>query len=442
MKILLIWPKARTDPEWGGDLGAIGEPLALEYLAAGVKKQGREVRILDLRLHPDILDETLLEFRPDIIGITAFSMHVLAALANCKRAKELLENVVTVVGGHHATLLPEDFFEPQMDYVVVGEGVYPFNLLVEAVENGHEVPEIPGLYRRSEEGFTLDAPPREFEIESLPFPDRQITLQDRSSYFIDWMSPVALLRSTVGCPYRCTFCSLWRIMDKRYHKRATEKVVEELLGIQEEYVFLIDDEAFIDGPRMIELARAIKAAGIRKRFFAYCRVDSIIREQEVLREWTDIGLERLMVGIDAISEKDLTEYKKAYGSSRIEEALEIADKLGIEILAQFVVNTDYTKKDFKYLSRFVEHHKIQYPSFTVLTPIPGTDIYNLDKIIERQPNNRPNWDYFDTQNAVVKTALPKEEFRKEYRGLYDIFRGAYTRFLVHKPFLAREKRIY
>src|SRR3954451_24992940 len=109
MKILLVWPKARTDPDWGGDLGAIAEPLALEYLAAAARLDGHQPRILDLRLHPGDLDATLDEFRPDVVGVTAFSMHVRAGLAVCRRVKERLPNCWTVAGGHHATFLPEDF---------------------------------------------------------------------------------------------------------------------------------------------------------------------------------------------------------------------------------------------------------------------------------------------------------------------------------------------
>ena len=74
MKVLLIWPKSRNEVLGWGDLGAIAEPLALEYLAAGVKQDGHSARVLDLRLHPDALVSTLRDFQPDIVGVTAFSM--------------------------------------------------------------------------------------------------------------------------------------------------------------------------------------------------------------------------------------------------------------------------------------------------------------------------------------------------------------------------------
>ncbi len=427
MKILLIYPKAQTDPEWGGDLGATAEPLALEYLAAAVKKIGDQVRLLDLRLNPDALDSTLAEFEPDLVGATAFSMHVRAVLAVFARVKAKRPSCWTIAGGHHAAFLPEDFFEDQVDFVVTGDGVRPLVELSRRLSDGAAPTGIPGLWSRVEGKFVFggDAPP--LVVDALPVPDRSITAGDRASYFIDWMKPVALVRTSVGCPYRCSFCSLWQLMEGRYLMREIDAVVEELATIKEEFVFLVDDEAFINGARMARLAAALKDAGIYRRFFAYCRIDTLLRQREVVAAWRQIGLERLFIGVDAISKKDLAEYNKRLQLSQIEAGLRTAAEIGVEVLAQFVVNTNYTRQDFREIERFVEHHKIAYPSFTVLTPLPGTDLLkNFDHVIERQPNGRPNWDLFDTQHAVTATRLPKEEFRREYRDLFRKFKGAYS----------------
>ncbi|MBL8291327.1 MAG: cobalamin-dependent protein [Bryobacterales bacterium] len=433
MKVLLVWPKARTDPEWGGDLGAVAEPLALEYLAAGVCLDGHEARILDLRLRPDALEGELRGYRPDVVGVTAFSMHVRAALEVCRKAKALLPDVITVAGGHHATFLPEDFFEPQMDHVVIGEGVAPLRALLKRYTEGDRcVSGLQAVWSRAGAKFEFGGPAPKIELANLPVPDRKVTQADRPHYFIDWMKPVALMRSSVGCPYRCTFCSVWQIVDGRYYSRPVDQVVEEAAAIEEEFVFLVDDEAFIQRHRMLELAQALKRAGVRKRFFAYCRMDSLVRQREVVKAWTEVGLERLMMGIDAISENDLVEYNKGYNSAQIEAGLRVAEELGIEVLAQFVVNTNYTKRDFQKLARFVEHHRIRYPSFTVLTPLPGTELMtSFDRIVERQENGRPNWDLFDTQNAVTATYLPRDEFRREYRNLFRLFRGSYSQYLPY-----------
>jgi radical SAM superfamily enzyme YgiQ (UPF0313 family) len=228
------------------------------------------------------------------------------------------------------------------------------------------------------------------------------------------------------------------MMDGKYLMRDSERVVEEMATIHEDFVFLVDDEAFINGRRMRALAEALCAAGLRKRYFAYCRMDSLIQQRDVLLEWRKIGLERLFVGVDAVTEKDLNEYKKRMTVAKIEAGFKVARELGIEIFAQFVVNTDYTRRDFQRLVRFIEHHKIRYPSFTVLTPIPGTELLSsFDNIVERQPNGRPNWDLFDCQNAVTATTLPRDEFRREYQNLYHIFKGSYTQYQEHSYLIKR-----
>lgn len=438
MRILLVWPKSRNEVLGWGDLGAIAEPLALEYLAAGARADGHEARVLDLRLHPAAFEDTLREFAPDVVGVTAFSMHVRAAVAICRAARQLLPDCRTVVGGHHATFLPEDFFDAGIDFVVTGEGVQPLREILRGLDAGGQPPPIRGVWARQSGRFAFGGEQPPFDLDALPAPDRSVTANDRSSYFIDWMKPVALVRTTVGCPYRCSFCSLWKIMDGRYHIRAIDRVVEELAAIAEPFVFLVDDEAFIHGRRMQRLAEALDAAGIRKRFFAYCRMDSIVREREVLAAWRRIGLERLFVGVDAVTDRQLDAFNKRMKPSQIDAGYRVARELDIEIFSQFVVGTDYTVQDFRRLLRFIEHHRIAYPTFTILTPIPGTALLaNFDQVVARQSNGRPNWDLFDCQNAVVRTALPADEFRREYRNLYRVFKGAYAQYREH-PHLVDE----
>ena len=96
MKILLVWPNSRNEVLGWGDLGAVAEPLSLEYLAAGAKLDGHDVEVLDLRLHPGELSQALERFAPDVVGLTAFSMHVRTALSICKVVKEALPECCTV----------------------------------------------------------------------------------------------------------------------------------------------------------------------------------------------------------------------------------------------------------------------------------------------------------------------------------------------------------
>lgn len=423
IRVLLIWPCANNEVLGWGTLGAVAEPLALEYVAAGAREQGHEVRILDLRLHQGELDAVLDEYSPDVVGVTGYSMHVLPAVEVCRRVKSRRPQCTTVAGGHHATLMPEDFFQDAVDFVVCGEGVRPFQRLLRSLENGLAEEPIAGIWRKSDGKYAWGGDQEPFILDELPIPARDLTAADRSHYFIDIMAPVALVRTSVGCPYRCSFCSLWRIMEGRYHKRSEEQVVDEIASVKEDWIFLVDDEPFVDGKRMLRIAQALKERGIYKRYFAYCRIDSLIRETEALQAWKEVGLDRLFIGIEAISDSGLLEFSKKLQASQVELGIRKCRELGILVWGQFIVRPDFSKQDFKHLARFVEHHRIDYPSFTILTPIPGTDsLPNFDHVTKKQENGRPDWNYFDCQTAVTQTRLPLDEFIQEYRGLQRVFR--------------------
>jgi radical SAM superfamily enzyme YgiQ (UPF0313 family) len=422
MRVLLVYPNADKELIGYMDQGAIAEPISLEYVAAGARQDGHEVRLLDLRLHRDALDETVTEFQPEMVGVTGFSMHVLRNLELCQRVKELVPGCKTAVGGHHATLEPVDYQVPQMDFVMVNEGVSAFREVLRRLDRGEPTRGVPGAWSRVNGGFEYGGDPPEYDMNQLPHPDRSIAASDRSSYFIDLMKPVALMRTTVGCPYRCTFCSLWRIMDGRYYTRDLDDIVEELKQVPEPHVHFADDEPFVNSARMNELADKIEKAGIQKYYYAYSRIDTFLRSQELMEKWYRIGLRRLFFGVESIFDDELETYNKRQHRADIVEALDRARKMGLGLFTGFIVHPSYTEKQFDELKEFVRAHDVEYPSFTVWTPIPGTEDggTKYDNVIEVQPNGRPDWRQFDLQHAVIPTELPKHEFMSLYGSLYEV----------------------
>ena len=424
MRVLLIYPNATQEIIAYGDKGAIAEPLALEYIGGGAKLDGHEVRLLDLRLHADDLESTLRAFVPDVVGVTGYSMHVLRNLEVCDIAKRLVPGCKTVAGGHHATLEAIDFCEPQMDYVVVGEGVRPFREILALLDAGEPAADVAGVWSRVDGEFTYGGEPPPYDINTIPPPDRSLVPDDRELYYIDWMQPIALMRTTVGCPYRCSFCSLWRIMDGHYHKREIDKVVDELQSISERYVFFVDDEPYVDPGRMKLLADAIEAAGIDKEYFAYCRIDSLLRDIELMKQWRRVGLRRLFLGVETIFDWELKNYNKRQQRADIVQALETARELDIDLYCNFIISPRYGVKEFEEVVRFIKEHNVEYPSFTILTPIPGSGT-TYDGVLRLQENGRPDWEYFDVQHPVTETALPEEEFMKLFYDLYHVFNAKY-----------------
>lgn len=411
MKILLIEPP-KPPSTIGGDDVFLFEPLALEYLASGVSHE-HEVRILDLRLEND-LQRALANFLPDIVGITAYTVHVNVVRKLFEQIKTWNPQVLTVVGGHHATVMPEDFLSPCIDLIVAGEGVFAFKEIVMRRTKGETFDGIPGVVFTKEDRAIRTDRQAAIDLDAFPFPDRALTAKYRKHYYSEWMKPLASIRTSKGCPYRCKFCAQWKVAGGRYYKREPRRVVEELAQIEEEFVFFADDESLLDAARMTMLARLIKEAGIRKRYFLYGRSDTITRNPDLLTVWRDIGLERVFVGLEFFRDEDLNYIRKNSTSKDNENAVRILHNLGIDVYASFIVRPEFTRADFAALRRYCRRLKLNFASFAVLTPLPGTDLYQevADQLITR------NHDYFDFLHTLLPTALPLKEFYAECHRLY------------------------
>lgn len=407
MKILLIEPSKAPQTIGGEDI-SLFEPLALEYLAAGVA-ENHEVRILDLRLEKDF-EGVLASFCPDVVGITAYTVHVNRVRRLFQQVKEWDPEVLTVVGGHHATVMPQDFVSPFIDLIVSGEGVTVFQEIVARFEQGAGFDGLPGLAFARGDGLVRTDGGDGSDLDAFPFPDRSTTAGYRHHYYSEWMKPLASIRTSKGCPYRCKFCALWKLAGGRYLKRKPEQVVEELGTLEEEYVFFADDESLIDAKRMHRLATMIREAGLRQRYFLYGRSDTIARNPELLEAWKRAGLERVFVGLEFFRDSDLEEIRKGSTLRDNEAAVGILQDLEIEIRASFIIHPEFSKADFRAYRQYCRSLNLNFATFAVLTPLPGTDFYQEveDRLITH------NYEFFDFIHTLLPTTLPLKEFYEEY----------------------------
>lgn len=438
MRVLLVYPNSDSEIIGYGDLGAIAEPLALAYLAAAAGEVGCETKLLDLRFEPLALKEELETFKPNLVAVTGYSMHVHRMLEICAEVKCLLPTSSTVVGGHHATLMPIDFHDENIDFIVEGEGCAPFKAVIASVKNQRDEivtdgGQLQGVWSRTRSGqFGFGGKQPEIELDTLPCPNRMLNTHQRARYFIDWMKPIALVRTTVGCPYRCTFCSLWKIMDGKYYRRDLEQTAKEIAAVEEPFIFLVDDEPFVNPRRMRALAELLIAKNVEKEYFAYCRVDTLLRNREMLELWVKAGLRRVFLGIEGVTAKEMKTYEKRLSIRQVEQALAAAREMGLKVFASFIVNPSYEEKDFETLKRFIDRNEVDYPSFTIWTPLPGTDDFesSYESITKWQTEGphkgRPDWRYWDLQHLVVTSKLTEKKFMEEYRGLRSVFSGSYS----------------
>jgi radical SAM superfamily enzyme YgiQ (UPF0313 family) len=298
--------------------------------------------------------------------------------------------------------------------VVIGEGVFTLREIIRAVEQGSGFREIKGLALPCIDGMIYSAPRPYTDLNELPFPDRTLTAGYRQHYFSEWFKPLASVRTSLGCTARCNFCALWGITGGKYLRRDPEAVVEELKTINEPNIFFCDDESMCDVKRMDRLADLIREAGIKKNFFLYGRVDTIVNHAGLFAKWATIGLAQVFVGMEDFSDTRLAAMNKGVTSAQQLQAARILDDLGIMMYGSFMVDPAYQREDFRSLIAYVRRLKLKYATFTVMTPLPGTALHKEreQEILSRKP------ELYDMLHALLPTTLPPEEFYRELANLY------------------------
>jgi methyltransferase len=402
------------------------EPLPLEYLAAALRAN-HDVRIHDLRLDGPLTND---EPVPDLVGVAVpYTTNVRVAREATVQARRLWPDATVVLGGHHPTVSAAWLDGFAADYVVAGDGCEPLPRLAAAVEAGRVPDPVPGLapYERRDL-LVRGGTPVQSALNDLPLPDRSLLTRHHDRYFHSVYRPVALARLSAGCPYTCNFCSLWRLTNRRYLVKDADRVVAELAAITQRNVYLVDDEAFIQPARMLELAAAIGGAGLDHRYHMYVRTDTALRRPDVIAAWAGIGLDSVLVGAESMNADELTGYRKGTAPQQTVDALAVFHSLGVRVRANFIVQPSWGDADFDLLLRTIEQLDVDMPSFSVLTPLPGTDLYDATRaeFISDDP------ELFDCYHTLLPTQLPLERF---YARLADLLAaaGARTNVGLNRP---------
>jgi len=374
-----------------------------------------DVRILDMRLD-DTLDAVLRRFWPEMVAVTALTPEVYAAQHALQQVKAFSLEIFAVVGGHHATLVPEDFFLPQVDAVAVGEAELMFRDLVEAVADHRGLHKVPNIFWRNRDGTFIRNVLSEnrINLDDLPLPRRDLTESSRNEYFFLFDKPDTSVATSRGCPFRCSFCSVHRFYRGAINQMTPQRVLSEILTISSDHITFVDDNFLMNPKREGTIADLVRAEGIRKRFSMECRTDSIVRHPELVTKWVDIGLYAVLLGLEGSGDKMLKDVNKSCSVETNDRAIQILQDNGVIIWGAFIVDPDWTEDDFKLLRDYVSRRRITHTQFTILTPLPGTELYRdrRDELLT------DDYSCFDTLHAVLPTRLPREKFYQNFAGLY------------------------
>ena len=287
MNILLLRPHPGNDKFGLGPFFCV-EPLGLEYIAAVLLKEGHQVTVADLRFRPGVAT-WLRRSRPRLVGISC--LHTLEfdrVLATAREVRRLAPEVFIIVGGHAAAAFSGPLESGVVDAVMVEDGETLMPLLVNRLQRGESVDQVPGLRLRGPDGWyataALDERP---SLDLVPLPARHLVQQHRNGYHCLLFKPVWLIETARGCPHRCSFCSVWQLYDRTCRERSIAAVVDDFAE-SGDAIFVADDLFWYNPSRSLELAAALKKRGVYKRWIlVQTRTDLICRSAEIMAAWRD-----------------------------------------------------------------------------------------------------------------------------------------------------------
>ena len=389
-KFAIINPKSRRSI-------TLSEPLNILTLATYLQNKGIKVKIIDELAGDNVLQE-LKCFNPALVGFTSTTCTYPRAVALLRILKPI--GYKTVIGGAHASMLPEKAIEDGFDMVVVGEGE---RTVFDLIEQGKGK----GIFRTSRENI--------LKSDEIPLPDRRLINMDfyrcarqRLPHDINFdFVPIgaysATFLSSRGCPHQCIFChNTWRDSPVRF--MSVELLMEEMERLMTQYniryVWFNEDDFFLKRDRVTEFCRRL----IEKRLHVYwataTRPDSV--NEEVLSLAAKAGCRRLSFGFESGSQRILDLLNK---KSKVEDNLRVAHlchKYNIDVLGLIMVgNPTETHHDIALTRDFIRKARFDSIAISTITPFPGTELW---KWCEREGLIHWNIDFssFNFKQATIQ----------------------------------------
>jgi len=218
-------------------------------------------------------------------------------------------------------------------------------------------------------------------------------------------------------------------MNGKYVTRDIKSIAEEIKSLPPEIkvIYFSDDNTFVDVKRAWALSDMLKEINSDKKIQMYARANTIVKHPDLFRSLKDSGLHYLTIGIESCKDEELVKVNKKSTVEMNNEAIGILKQLGINILAHFLVFPDFTVEDFNQLFRYVKDKNLFKPVFPVLTPLPGTELFE-------QTSNQiviKDYDFYDFTHSPLPTRLNRKEF---YHQLANLYFKSYTlkRYLKYK----------
>ena len=380
LKILFCHPSSGMDdcPE---------PPLGLGYLMQVAKQAGCRYAFFDQDHQRSLsLDESIAKVDPDLVAISFMTPQYSAVLQMLARIKKLKPNVKIVVGGPHATALPEETMKEmqEVDFLCRGEGEMMFAELIDCFKGEKELEKIDGLSFRGGDGIRLNRPRALMSGDELARCNVDWQGLYSDGPYISKLSyrrgsvPVFPVITARGCPCQCTFCDEGNIWRRRVRMRPIANVVDEITCLVEEYgaryFNILDDTFTIKEQRVLDFCDAVRPLNLHFRITA--TVTSV--NENTLTALKSAGCDLVAYGVESGDEDVLRAMKKRQSVEDIKRAFALTRKAGIPSYALCMVgNIGEDWSAVKKTASLLSEIKPDLASCAIMVPYPGSENYRI-----------------------------------------------------------------
>jgi anaerobic magnesium-protoporphyrin IX monomethyl ester cyclase len=442
MKVLFIEPPKDI---WFVMGEYLPPPFGIIQLAAYLERETKDIDIQVLDCNAEQVDWKDMEkriesFNPDIVASSALATcNTYVVSRTLETAKQVNPKILTVAGGQHFTATAQESLEayPEIDVIVRGEGEQTFTELVKNATKKPSLSRVKGIsFRHNGEITHNPSRPLIENLDELPYPGYHFVKDIVHRYHFVAMTghdaPYALIEGSRGCPHKCTFCSQWRHWQGTWRIKTSQRIIDEFEFCHQNYgsrfIWLTDDN-FGFGKRADELADGImqRKIGDDLMWFTQARCDDVVRNRDVLPKLRKSGLRWVLLGVENSKESTLETFRKNITTQDAKEAVKLLKQNDIFAHAMFIIGERKdTAKSIAELREFANELDPDFVMFGILTPFPGTELY--DEAKKNGWIEDFNWANYDMVHAIMPTeTLSRKEVQEELYSCYRSFYGSFGR---------------
>ena len=456
MDTLLLFPPLSVEERYGnrklGEIGGHLPPFGLACIASYIREHSFSVGIMDA-LAEDMEPMQVLDYigkhQPKVIGFSAMTPQFLRTVRIAKDISKRFPEILTIIGGHHASIMPYETLEEDccLDLLVYGEGEETFLEIInkykergwnkeEFLKDADCLKAIDGIaFRDKDSNIKINKSRRQIEdLDSLPSPawdllplGKYIPLPNQ---YLN--KPVIHMVSIRGCPFDCDFCSNNSVFGRKIRARSPERVVDDIKYVKSKYnmkeISFWDDTMTVNKKWLEKFCNCLIENKVNVTWTCYSRVDTV--NLEILKLMKKAGCWNIFYGYESGTQQLLDNINKGITLEQIRNVNKWTKDAGIEVRASFMIALPgETPELAKRTIDFAIELEPEYAQFSITTPYPGTKLFDTAKKSGRLREDFSKYNmwevvyvpegYMDEKQIVAIEKLAMRKFYFRFRFIFE-----------------------